>query len=226
MISIRYYLTIFSICSVFLSGCMISIPDHNLKPLPDINPADAKEQILKFNSNILQKTEIFNLITFGFKGSSMQALGMTNLDAENKTFAVAAFTPTGLTLFKIKMVNGKVVNSFVIPKFGGTDLKQAAQTISKDIANIYFDRFVDPESQSIERDTYEVRIKKNNLLYRFGGSPLKLIQKTKYEGRKRVWSVDYYDYRFLGKKEIAHKIFLKNYEYGYFLDIETKKINR
>ena len=180
---IKYYLTIFSVCSifaVFLAGCMISIPDHNLKPLPEQTFADAKEQILKFNTKILQKAEIFNLITFSFKGSNMQALGITALDAKNKTFAVAGFTPTGLTLFQIKMVNGKVVKSFVIPKFGGTDLKKAAQTISKDIANIYFDRSVDPdESQSIELNTYHVKIKKNNFLYRFGGSPFKTYTKDK-----------------------------------------------
>lgn len=226
LLSIRY-LTICSLCFIvsgFLSGCMISIPDHNLKPLPDINAAIAKKEILEFNSRILQKANIFNLITFGFKGSNMQALGMTDLDAQNKTFAVAALTPTGLTLFKIKMVKGKVVDSFVIPEFGGTDLKKAAQTISRDIANIYFNRSADLVSQSVEIGSHEVSIKKDNLLYKFGGSPLKLIQKIKYAGKKRVWSVDYYDYISTGKKEIAHKIFLKNYEYGYFLDIETKKI--
>ena len=222
ILSIFAILFVFSVC---LTGCMISIPDHNLKPLPEITLDDAKEQILQFNSKLLQEANIFNMITFGFRGSKMQALGITALDAENKTFAVAGFTPTGLTLFQIKVVNGKIIKSFVIPKFGDIDLKKATQSISKDIANIYFDRFVDPESQEVELDKNQVQVKKNNLLYNFGGAPLKLIQKTKYDRGKKIWSVDYYDYRPKGSKEIAHKIFLKHYKYGYFLDITTTKVN-
>ena len=42
--------------------------------------------------------------------------------------------------------------------------------------------------------------------------------------KKKIWSVDYYDYRKVNKKEIAYKIFLINYKYRYTLDTKTKEV--
>ena len=219
---------------VFLTGCMAAAPDHNLV-LPDIIDIEsAKKEINQYNNLCLQEANIFNSITFGFRGKKMSALGITALDSKNYSFAVAGLSPMGLTLFKIKMENNEVVSSYVIPKFGGDDLTKAADMISQDIGNIYFNRIFDVShitdinKNLIDIDKYGVTIKtrvnNKDYKYTFSGTPLKLIKKSMYENKKKIWSVDYYDYRKVNKKEISYKIFLINYKYRYTLDTKTKEV--
>ncbi|MAF94764.1 MAG: hypothetical protein CMM60_03285 [Rhodospirillaceae bacterium] len=213
---------------IFLTGCMAVAPDHNLV-LPDtIDIESAKKEINQYNNSSLQKANIFNSITFGFRGKKMSALGITALDSINHSFSVAGISPMGLTLFKIKVKNNKIVSSYVIPKFGGDDLTKAADMISKDIGNIYFNRTPDIDNNLINIDkdgvTIKTKIDNKDFKYTFSGTPLKLITKSMYKNNKKLWSVDYYDYKQVNEKEIAFNILLINYEYGYTLDTKTKEV--
>ena len=174
---------------------MTAAPDHNLV-LPDIIDIEsAKKEINHYNNLCLQETNIFNSITFGFRGKKMSALGITALDSKNHSFAVAGLSPMGLTLFKIKMENNEIVSSYVIPKFGGDDLTKAADMISQDIGNIYFNRILDIShikdinKNLIAIDKYGVTIKtkvnNKDYKYTFSGTPLKLITKSMYENKKK-----------------------------------------
>ncbi|MCK5100466.1 MAG: DUF3261 domain-containing protein [Desulfobacteraceae bacterium] len=227
----KFFLFLFSL--LFLFGCTtLSVPEHNLVALNHINEKTAYKEIYQYNNSIIQKANIINSTIFTFKGRSMTALGITKLDGENKNFSVAGFNPMGITLFKIQMENDKVISSYVIPQFGGENLDKAASMISKDIARIYFNRKIDLQTASLELDKYNVTINtqvdKNDYKYIFSGQPLKLTTKSMYKGKKKIWSVDYYDYKTVNNKtpnqEIPFKIFLKNYKYRYVLEIETKDI--
>ncbi|MCP4105415.1 MAG: DUF3261 domain-containing protein [Desulfobacteraceae bacterium] len=160
----------------------------------------------------------------------MSAIGITKLDSKNDSFSVAGLTPMGMTLFKIKMEKGKVISSFVMPQFGADDLNKTADMISKDIARIYFNRKIKFSKKSFEHKKFVIIINTESDIkkykFTFGGRPLKLITKSMYENKKKIWSVDYYDYQKINTREIPFKIFFKNYKYGYTLEVETKEIKR
>ncbi len=217
---------------LLLAGCATGIPEHNFIALNNnINNASVYSMIDKYNDRVLQKATILSSINFRFRGRTMSALGITKLDGENKNFSVAGLNPMAVTLFKLKMENGKLISSYVIPRFGKghKGLDKAAKAIGGDIARIYFDRKINPLDKSIKFDKYRIFIRKsvdnnNSMDYVFSGNPLRLVEKIKYQNKKKLWSVDYYNYKKINKKEIPFKIFLKNYKYGYTIDAETKKI--
>ena len=228
------FILVFFTCLFFLGCAGIPVPKHNLAPLNNVNEITARKEISQYNTSIIQKANIINSTTFTFKGRTMSALGITKIDSENKNFSVAGFNPMGITLFKIKMENDKVVSSYVIPQFGGNNLDKVADMISKDIARIYFNRKIDPKNKSLTLENDKVslmtQINKNDYQYIFRGSPLKLATKEMYENNKKIWSIDYYDYKKTNPNtsdlQIPFTIFLKNYKYGYVLEIDTKEIKQ
>ena len=223
----KYFLVLFSL--LICIGCStIKIPEHNLVLLDTLDEAIARTEINQYNGSVIQKANIINSINFSFRGKTMSAIGITKLDAENNNFSVAGFNPMGVTLFKIKMENEKIVSSYVIPQFESNDLKKAADMISKDIARIYFKRKIDLHKNDLNINNYGVTINKtiNNKDYEyyFTGKPLKLTTKTMYINKQKIWSVDYYDYRTINNAQMPYKMFLKHYKYRYTLDIKTKEI--
>ncbi len=249
----KLYLILFV---MLLAGCTAGIPKHHFVALDDsINKSIVCNMINQYNNRVLEKADILSSITFRFRGRSMTALGVTKLDGINKSFSVAVINPMAVTLFKLKILKGKLVSYYVMPQFGrGKDsLNQAARAIGSDIAHIYFERKVNPCTKTIKFDRYKVVVtrkardytldvqdpreqqplasveddRQSNgylLSYVFIGNPLRLAEKSQYKDGVKLWSIDYYNYEKAGLKEMPSKIFLKNYKYGYTLDVETKQI--
>ena len=215
--------------SLVLMGCSTGIPQHNRVVLGDLNMQIALEQIDRYNQLILEKADIVSTITFNFRGRSFSALGITELDGENNSFSVAALSPMGMTLFKLKREKGKLISRYIMPKFGPEDMNKTADMINNDIALVYFNRGVNVSKNAPVIDTQDVTVhaQVNDQKYRyiFSGIPLKLMQKSMLENNSKIWSVDYYDYQQIGNKEIPFKIFFKNNKYGYSIDIDTKEVN-
>ncbi|MCK5311846.1 MAG: hypothetical protein KAJ62_07045 [Desulfobacteraceae bacterium] len=219
------------------SSCSAVIPEHQLVQLNNMNEKSSIFEINQYNNKVLQKTNILSNIVFKFKGRTMTALGITKIDEKNRAYNVAALDPMGVTLFQLQVKDNKVISSYIIPQFSpdnndtadGDKTDKAAEMISKDIAHIYFNRIVNFEKSYIELNKYKVIIdteieNHQYLKYIFTGTPLRLTTKSKYENKKKIWSVDYYDYKEAGLKEMPFKIIFQNHKYGYMLEIETKKI--
>jgi hypothetical protein len=215
---------------MMLAGCSMGIPEHTLIELNGLNRDSAYRQIDAYNNNVIQKTQMISSITFDFAGRSMTALGLTALDEKTDSFFVAALDPMGLTLFKLKRENGKLVSKYVLPQFGPANVDKTADMINRDIALVYFNRKINLDKKSIWFEKYRIRVfvPEGNADYEyfFGGSPLKLIKKARLENQHPIWSVDYYDYKTINAKEIPFKIFFKNYKYGYSINIEIKEIKK
>ena len=229
-------LSIFFI-ALIVSSCSIVIPEHNLVLLNNMNEKSSLVEINQYNNKVLQKTNILSNITFRFRGRTMTALGITKIDEKDRAYKVAALNPMGVTLFQLEVKDNQIISSYIIPQFtpdnkdtgDGDNADKAAKMISKDIAHIYFNRIVNLEKNSIVLKKYEITINtiiENNeyFKYVFTGKPLRLATKVKYKNKKKLWSVDYYNYRKAGLKEMPFKIIFQNHKYRYLLEIETKKI--
>jgi outer membrane biogenesis lipoprotein LolB len=219
-----------------LSSCSFVIPEHQLIQLNNIDKESSLFEINQYNKKVIQKTNILSNITFRFKGRTMKALGITKIDENNKAYKVAALSPMGITIFQLEVKDSKIVSSYIIPKLSPDSDKvidkneadKAAEMISKDIAHIYFNRIINIEKDSLKFNKYKVTINteiENNafLKYIFTGKPLRLTTKIKYENKKKIWSVDYYNYQNTDLKEMPFNIIFQNHKYGYLLEIETKK---
>ncbi|GEM_PF-6225785 len=222
---------------LILPSCTGAIPDHNLIPMNLTSLESIKSGINLYNKRIIKKADILSNITFKYHGRSMSVLGITSINEENRAYNVAALNPMGVTVFQLKVKDDKIVSSYIIPMFTqGKNMKnnrnnadKAARMISSDIACIYFNRSVNQELLDIRHRKNRIVLKsilKENQYYKyiFAGRPLRLITKIKYKNSRKIWSVDYYDYQ---KKDIflmPFKIILRNHEYGYRLEIQTKKV--
>lgn len=242
---IRFLYLIF--LPLFFSSCSVVIPEHNLVKRNNMDKKSTLFEIKQYNNKVLQKTGILSNIAFKFRGRTMNALGITKIDEENASYKVAALNPMGITLFQLVVKNNKIISSYVIEQFAPrqkgkseaakaignnkNNLDKAAKMISQDIANIYFARKINIQENfpgtNKERDrvTFDIKLENNEYLkYTFTGKPFKLTTKTKYAGKEKLWSADYYDYHKIKEKEMPFKIIFQNHKYGYMLKIETKTI--
>jgi len=228
----------FSVICLVLSACSYVIPEHQLVDIHSLDEQTALSEISNYNNKILLKANLQSNIVFKFRGRTMTALGLTNLDEKNKSYQVAALNPMGITLFQLNVKNNQVLSSYIIPQFtpgeknnGNKDkADKAAEMISKDIAHIYFNRTLDTLKNSIQFNKYDITFTsdvQDNQFYKyiFSGNPLKLSTKIKFENKKKVWSTDYYQYTDTELKEMPFKIIFQNHKYGYLLEIDTNKIS-
>ena len=210
-----------------MTGCSASVPEHT-GPLPE-NMAVGRvcREIQNYNTKISGPVELINSVRFNFRGRSFVAVGPLRLDGPDNAFSMAAVNPMGMTLFRIRMKNGRLVTSSMIPELG--KFKEAADAVAKDIERIYFNRDADLSRAVLKPGKHGVVLQTGTedtgrYEYRFGKSPLVLLAKIYYENGRKVWSADYYNYRDHKGKLFPMRAFFKHYRHGYTLDINTKRI--
>ncbi|MCF8044636.1 MAG: DUF3261 domain-containing protein [Desulfarculaceae bacterium] len=210
-----------------VAGCTAAAPEHRGVPPEDMAVGRICREIRDYNTKISGSVELINSVRFNFRGRSFTAIGPLRLDEPGNGFSMAAVNPMGMTLFRIRMKNGELVTSEMIPEF--KKFKQAADTVSKDIERIYFNREIDlskavrrPEKDGVVLESRGKDTKRCE--YRFGRVPLVLLTKTCYKNGRKIWSADYYNYREYNGGLFPMKTFFKQYRHGYTLDIDTKRI--
>lgn len=210
-----------------MTGCTAAVPEHRGVLPEEMALGRIFREIRDYNAKISGSIEVLNSVRFNFRGRSFTAVGPLLLDETREAFSMAAINPMGMTLFQIKMKNGELVSSSMIPELG--KFKQSADAVAEDIERIYFKRDVDLYKAYLKPDKNGVVLKKNKentgrYEYRFGKSPLVLLAKIYYENGQKIWSADYYDYREHKSGMFPMRTFFKQYRHGYTLDIKTRQV--
>jgi hypothetical protein len=213
----------FFILVLLISGCT-SLPFKHSTYI-SFKDLKAERVILDYSSKLPDKFELLNSALFRYWCFRFPGLGVTRINTSGDTLDIVGFNHLGVMLFDLSLNNGKVVSRYIFPEF--TKHGDIAPVILGDIQKLYFDR-VPPSGSLIRKDKYKVifkdQRKASTVEYVFSGEGEFLSRKNYYEGKKKIWSVFYYDYQLKDGKIYPKGIVLKNYRYGYELIVRLKEI--
>jgi len=211
------------ILSCLLLGCA-SIPfqktDYFI--VKDINPILVKN---KFSDLLPSNFKVINTVIFKYRTKSFLSLGYIGIDAEERYFEMAGMSPMGIKLIEFVGRNNQLEVSNVVDEI--SQKGDLSKIIGEDINRIYFDQIPSSEA-TIYKKNKEIIFSENQglgrLEYVFAGKDNLLVEKRFLKGRKKIWSVCYYEYFFDAGKVYPRGIIFNNYAYSYKLIVNLKDI--
>jgi len=203
------------VLAVFLSGCAAQIP------------LTVKTQYLKEIKNYPSRETLVNSIVLKYKWHSFMVLGITTFDETTDSVDAACLNLAGIKLMEFSVKDGKFIRKFIIPwigKYGG----DAIGAVHDDIKRIYFNRSPAKNTRALRAGDEVFFVERNGSLETrlLFNKQEQLLAKRHYEKGKIVWAVFYENYEEREGKFYPRKIILKNYRWGYRLDVDLKEIRK
>ncbi|MDM8526313.1 DUF3261 domain-containing protein [Desulfococcaceae bacterium HSG8] len=188
-------------------------------PVESVHPEKARELFIR---SLPSEFQMVNSVVFKYGWKTFSAIGYTKIDADEKKFTLMGLTPIGIKLFELSGTPKGTECGFAIKAF--TRQGNFADRIADDIRRIYFDRIPSPEAKVCKKK-YEIVFRDpGETEYIFAGADNVLIEKRRYEGIRRIWSVFYYEYQRKNGKLHPGGIIFRHYQHGYQLIIRLKEI--
>jgi hypothetical protein len=150
------------------------------------------------------------------------ALGYAVIDRSVGEYALACLTPLGVKLFDISRSGGEARARFSIPLPG--DQKTVGKAIDADIADLYFD-LTPPTNATVRTRAGEIVFRSpagpRRVDYVFSSTTGQLLLKTRFEGRRRINTIVFSDYRTERGRSYPATAVLKNHREGYALTLKV-----
>jgi hypothetical protein len=220
-----YRLKTVILLAILLSGIgCSSIP---FKKIDYVSLDNLDPQILRqdFGNILAQRMQVVNSIVFQYKFQRFSALGYTELNLADSTFAVSCMNPVGIKLFELTGNQDTISPGFVLKELlQRGDLPRA---VGEDIRRIYFKMIPSPEAK-IKKEKCKIIFNQaygqGIMKYVFAGNRHLLTEKHYYEKNRNLWSVFYYEYSLNKGKLYPSGLILKNHRFGYNLVIRLKEV--
>ena len=153
----------------------------------------------------------------------LTALGYASVDRTTGNYAVVCLSPLGMKLFDVVRSNGNVRCNFAIPVPGA-----AGQAVGADLANLFFD-LTPPPTAAVHTHGDELVFRSagdhRTTEYVFSIASGQLLRKVYYEGRKRIATVTFRDYRTAEGRVYPRLSILENHRYRYTLTIAVRNLS-
>ena len=206
------------------AGCA-SPPPFEPVALPALEDQTAAAVYAQVRATLPRRFQTLSSVVFEYRGRSLTALGVTDVDTEARTFTVVALTPAGMKLFELQGDESGVDAVFVAPEL--TRHADPVDTIGQDIRSVYFDRLPPRPAQGQRRENtvvFESQTEAGRLEHVLGGAPPVLVEKSLRDRRGLVWQITYHDYRERNGKQHPGGILLRHRRYGYRLILRLQEI--
>jgi hypothetical protein len=211
--------------ALLLSGCATPrIPFEPIRrvPVANVQPGIMK---LKFATAVPSTLRIENTVTFRFRRRETVALGLVSARSGSQKLTVVCLSHVGLKLFEIVGKGDTIEHSFAIPEFAKH--RDFIPTVYNDIRKAYFDLLPAPGAE-VDKQELAIVFRQEGpegaIEHVFGGADGVLIEKRYYEGRRRICTVAYYEYRKERGCLYPGGIILTNHKYGYSIIVRLKRI--
>ena len=187
-------------------------------PLSDMRNRDPESARIAFADTLSPRFEWRHALTFEFPFRRMAALGVITGDREADSFALVAFTHTGVTLFEARSVAGTLETRFAIPEMA--ERPEIGEAIAEDARRMFFN-LVPPSDAHVRRArrrlTYRTMAEEGRIEYDLGGAIPVLLEKRYRRGRRKDATIRYFEYRKEGKYMRPFGIVLDNHRRHYRL---------
>ena len=205
-----------SIVALGCAGCG-SIPFQQEQPvnMALVDPSSVREN---FAASLPSEFQLVSSIVFKYRFRSMSAIGLIDADIARDRFTVACINQMGVKLFEVAVNGDEFQCNFAIEQL--TEKGDLPRAVADDIKRIYFDRVPGPDVE-IQKKKHEIIFKQpveaGRLEYVFAGDDNMLVEKRRFEGRRIIWTVSYYEYFMENGKLHPAGIILNHHEHNYRL---------
>ena len=208
---------------MILCGCSF-VPFEKTKYvlINDVKPEDILRKHIALTPTSFK---IVNTVIFQYRTRKFLSLGYLSVDMNEKAFELAGMNSLGIKLIEIAAKNKEVTVNNVIEEIAKRG--NITKVLVKDIYRIYFGQMPINKAQVNVGDKEVVFIQTDDAgktEYVFAGKDNHLIEKAHYQGKKKVWSVQYFEYMHKDGKVYPKGIVYKNHLHKYKLIINTKEI--
>ncbi|MEA3445774.1 MAG: DUF3261 domain-containing protein [Bacteroidota bacterium] len=172
-----------------------------------------------------EKFEMINTVIFQYRTRKFLSLGYLSVDVNEKAFGLVAMNPVGIKLVEISVRNKEVIVNNIIDEISKRG--DIAKVLVDDIGRIYLDEAPLIDGGIRKTKNRIIVSKRNNdsvTEYTFTGKENHLVEKIHYEGKKKCWSVRYYEYLMKNEKLYPKGIVFKNHLHKYKLIINVKEV--
>jgi hypothetical protein len=207
----------------FVGGCS-SVPFVKTEygVINNASPADILDQHIALTP---ESFKIVNTVVFQFRTRKFLSLGYLSVDIAERAFELAGMNSMGIKLIEIAAKDKEVTVNNVIDEISKRG--DIAKVLVADIDRIYFDQ--------TPVDDARISVKEKEVVFSqdedgertdfiFAGKGNHLIEKARYKGKKKIWSVEYYEYENKDGKIYPQGIIYKNHLHKYKLIMSTKEI--
>ncbi|MCF6175206.1 MAG: DUF3261 domain-containing protein [Victivallaceae bacterium] len=216
-------MAVFAVCC--LTGCATVEPfkRESLAPLPNSSTAEiltawSKQQPVNFSAT--------SGIVFHWRNRKMSTLCVAAVNRETGQISVVGMNLMGVKIFEATGNEYQAKMLFAAMKLNLEDPDAFATGMIRDIARIYFDNV--PRHYVEQRTADLIHLcaanpGKATMQYKFGGSPVRLLEKQAVEDGSVSWRVRYFKYKSSDKLELPYAIVYDNLKHDYRLVIRLKK---
>ena len=152
------------------------------------------------------------------------ALGCSRVDRATRSYNVICLSPLGMKLFDIACTNGQTRGAFLIPLKGNQDVM--LQSLGAAVSRAYLDMTPSSNATVTRRGAKLIfqQVSGNcRVVYTFSSTNALLLSKDYYEGRRRMMTIAYDNYRMAAGRSFPGSMSLRDYRYGYRLDFVLKE---
>lgn len=157
------------------------------------------------------------------------ALGCSRVDRATRSYHVICLSPLGMKLFDIACTNGQTNSALLFTMQGNQE--GMVRAMGDVISRAYLDMTPGPDATVTRRGdkliflqvTGNCRSGDCRVIYTFSSTHALLLSKDYYEGRRRIMTIAYGNYRQAEGRSFPGSMSLRDYRYGYRLDFVLKE---
>lgn len=192
-------------------------------------PAAAAEARARLDTSQPVRFESAQTLLFEFRphwwwpSVRLAALGYASVDRTTGDYAVVCLSPVGVKLFEVARANGRVRCNFTIPV-----PEAAGQAITADLAALFLDQTPPPSAPvSLEHDEliFRATTDRRDTEYVYSNRDGRLLRKSYYDGRHRVATIEFRDYRTAEGWAYPRVSTLENRRFHYKLTIVAQRLS-
>lgn len=199
--------------------------------VPSRRPAVPPEVFIQnFAKSLPANFEAMHSVAIGIKphwwwpAIRQVALGCSRVDRATRSYHVICLSPLGMKLFDVACTNGQLRGNFLIPMQGNQE--GMVRAIGDAVSRAYLDMIPSPDAAVTRRGDRLIFLQVSGdrrVVYAFSPADARLLSKDYYEGRRRVMTVAYDDYRTEQGRSFPGRMSLRDYRHGYRLDFVLKE---
>jgi hypothetical protein len=212
--------------SMALPACR-SVPFEPVRrvPLAGIDTETARERVARSSP---ARFRVVSAVVFEVFGRRMPALGVAEVDRSAGSVRFSCVTHVGVKVFDVAARDGDAEFRSDLPRFG--QRPGLGEALAGDVVAVYA-AGVPGREASAEREADAITFTQpdgngGRVEYVLAGEPCVLVEKRCHAGRRRVRTVNYYEYAERGDGALyPGAVVVRNHAHHYRLTLRTKRFS-
>ncbi|WP_260749985.1 DUF3261 domain-containing protein [Geoalkalibacter halelectricus] len=159
------------------------------------------------------------------RGREFQMIGLMELDTGKNEARLVGLNEFGVKLFDLEVTENDVTEHYLLPQI--SRFPQLSEAVGLSLRRIFLFPAPAPDQDALSYSAGGYRLAgdrgEQKVLFQFGGDPVRLIEKTVYQGPEH-WRVVFFDYQKSPQGDYPGRILLEDRQAGYRLELNIESV--